>query len=489
MNIRLLHRQSLHQILLGKPVELKITASSGSRAIKNHSENLHQTPPIYACILGHLPPTIMAPHIKSALATRRRKSPPTPPSKSVALSIPSQSNFPSFNLPNETLQEKRLLDQAYNFYYDEFGKALRQGNQSFAQARQRWEAYVQKVNKEEDDNVIRMLDDQSDLVKNISKSHEEDIKKLSQSHEEELAAAQSTYQAKMAMLRKRCEQLEQENKEKSQAWAKEKAEMQAQIAAVSLPPSPPPSPPPHASPPPPTKSRQKSTKKTEKHEKPPPTPPATPIKTTTSPPTSPQAPTSSSSTPPPTYAQVASRELSSDTPTKHAKPHETSPLNPQAPTYTPPHRRQKACMNMDDLFKKFGPSAQCSNSNWPIKFKRSNGSFPAGSNAKLPGQSHAWNSANFAATSANSASATPTFSKAFSMPSSTPQRQSPNASLRQHGMEPPYWSTSPPQASWSPSTSWLPRKSLENNGIAMLLQGLSQLVGNMGHGLYGQCIR
>ena len=422
----------------------------------------------------------MAPHLKSALATRRHTKSLPQHTKSVALNLPDQSNIPSFNLPNETLHEKRLLDQAFNFYYDEFGKALRQGNQSFAQARQRWEAYAQKVNKEGDDSIIRMLDSQSDLVKNINQSHKEDIKKLSESHQEEVKKLNEEYREKMALLRERCKQLEQENEEKSQAWAKEKAEMQAQIAAFSLPPSPPPSPPPpHASPPPPTKSRQKSTKKTEKHEKPPPTPPTTPMKSPPSPPASLQA-SSSSSTPPPTYAQVASRELSSDTPTKHTKPHETSPLNPQAPTYTPPHRRQKACMNMDDLFKKFGPSAQCLNSNGPIKFKRSNDSFASFETAKLTGQSHARNSANSASASAK---------HAFSTASSTPQRQSPTASLRHHEAKPSYWSTSPPQANWSSSPPWPLRKSLENNGIAMLLQGLSQLLGNMGHGMYGQCIQ
>ena len=245
----------------------------------------------------------------------------------------------------------------------------------------------------------------------------------------------------------------------------------------STPQSPPPSPQP--SPAPPAKTPLFPHKPIKNTENLPPTPPVTPTKSLPSLPTSPA---------PPTYAEVALREIPPATPAKCTKPHEISQLNPRAPIYLPPQKRNTV-MTIAQLFTKFRRTWSCPVSFRRIEFKCSNGSIPAGLNVKLIGQSGARNSTNFAASSANSACAKPTFFKAFSTPSLTPQYQSPSG-LRQHKAKPSYWLNSPQQAFWlSSSPPWPLRKSLETGqGIATLLQGLSQLLKEIGHGICGKCV-
>ncbi|KAI4265100.1 MAG: hypothetical protein L6R35_007202, partial [Caloplaca aegaea] len=170
-------------------------------------------------------------------------------------------------------------------------------------------------------------------------------------------------------------QSQEKNKQLSHAYATEKEEMRAQITALSQQLASPPSL--QLSPPPSRPSSPLPVTKNTENTSPTSFPLPAPLKTPTAP-LSPQfTPTKHEK---PSYATIAStppspqtpipRELSSSTPTKHPKKVKSSPLNPLASPYLPPHKRQKPYMTIHDLFAKFGtiwPSAPCSLFRWPIK--------------------------------------------------------------------------------------------------------------------------
>ncbi|KAL8811166.1 MAG: hypothetical protein Q9223_007589 [Gallowayella weberi] len=149
--------------------------------------------------------------------------------------------------------------------------------------------------------------------------------------------------------------LEQENKEKTQAWAAEKAALQAQIAAAPRRLSPPAHKIRVALPPSPPASR-------------PPSPPATP-------PHSPQACT-----------PEIRREISATAPaTVPVPPAGNSRLHEKFSW-----NKRWASITIHQLFEKFGtswPGNPCSVRNRPIRFKRSNHQIPACSSVKYVGQS------------------------------------------------------------------------------------------------------
>ncbi|KAL8749526.1 MAG: hypothetical protein Q9184_006774, partial [Pyrenodesmia sp. 2 TL-2023] len=78
------------------------------------------------------------------------------PRKSVTFNLPSPSKFPSIHLPNESPQDKRLLNQAHEFYYDAYDKELYrwqnyvndyvyQLNQSREEKRHQWRQWAEEL--------------------------------------------------------------------------------------------------------------------------------------------------------------------------------------------------------------------------------------------------------------------------------------------------------------------------------------------------------
>ncbi len=331
------------------------------------------------------------------------------PSKCVTFNLPSPSKYPSIHLPNESPQDKRILNRAHDFYHAAFDEQLynwkehakgqfdklRQSNiEELRRCEHHYLYQIQELQRQMSGEHLKKITALSEAhtkeLDTVHQAHKEYTQKLHVDSHDELFKHQLLWRQEVKDVERLSEQkmnkqahefqhtlegheekikqLEQEKTSMSQAWATEKAEMQAQITALShqhaeatTPPSPPTTAPP--SPHLPAPSPVFTSKIVETSSSAPTTPPASRqhtksyasmVRKRSSPPLTPEKPENTTPKPSPTPAPTPATPK---TPTPLSPPFTPikpkKPINPLTPSYIPHKRKITTVITINELFTRF----------------------------------------------------------------------------------------------------------------------------------------